>query len=127
MSLPRGQFGRIDKDRTGLPVPALLDAPALYFLISPDRVIVEISITHPIFRVVYDVEEILQVPNLYNGIEFESRGITHEDDGTVPYVRGIFDDQDRLMVLINWNTDLGDAWEWADNPSYPSHFSTYAF
>ena len=33
----------------------------------------------------------------------------------------------RLMVLINWNTDLGDAWEWADNPDYPLKFSTYAF
>jgi hypothetical protein len=31
------------------------------------------------------------------------------------------------MVLINWNTDLGDAWEWADLPSYPLRYSTYAF
>ena len=94
--------------------------------VFPDREIVEIPITHPIFRVVYDVEEIKQVPNLHNGIEFENSGITHEADGTEPHVRGIFDDQDRLMVLINWNSDLGDAWEWADNPHYPSHFSTYA-
>jgi hypothetical protein len=54
-------------------------------------------------------------------------GPTHEYDGYVPYVRGIFDDAGRLMVLINWNTDLGDAWEWADDPHYPLKFSTYAF
>jgi hypothetical protein len=94
--------------------------------VFPDREIVEIPVTHPIFHVVFDVEEIKQVPNLHNGIEFESSGITHEADGTEPHVRGIFDDEGRLMVLVNWNTDLGDAWEWADNPQYPSHFSTYA-
>lgn len=94
--------------------------------VFPDLDIVDIPLTHPLFHVVFDIDEIIQVPNLHNGIEFESKGITHEADGTVPYVRGIFDDKDRLMVLINWNTDLGDAWEWADNPQYPSHFSTYA-
>ena len=94
--------------------------------VFPDREIVEIPITHPIFSMVYEVEEIVQVPNLRNGVEYESRGITHEEDGKVPHVRGIFDDEGRLMVLINWNTDLGDAWEWADNPEYPSHFSMYA-
>ena len=41
-------------------------------------------------------------------------------------MRGIFDDQGRLMVAINWNTDLGDAWEHAENPYYPLKFSTFA-
>jgi len=30
------------------------------------------------------------------------------------------------MVLINWNTDLGDAWEWAERPEYPLKYSTFA-
>ena len=94
--------------------------------VFPELEIVEIPITHPIFDVVYDVEEIQQVPNLHNGIDFARRGITHESDGNTPYVRGIFDEQGRLMVFISWNSDLGDAWEWADHPQYPSHFSTYA-
>ena len=42
-------------------------------------------------------------------------------------VRGIHDENGRLMVIINWNTDLGDAWEWADNPRYPLKYSTYAY
>jgi hypothetical protein len=29
-----------------------------------------------------------------------------------------------LMVFINRNTDLGDAWEWAEQPDYPLEFST---
>jgi hypothetical protein len=31
------------------------------------------------------------------------------------------------MVVINWNTDLGDAWEWAENPYYPLQRSTFAY
>jgi hypothetical protein len=31
------------------------------------------------------------------------------------------------MVVINWNTDLGDAWEWAESPYYPLVFSTFAY
>jgi hypothetical protein len=30
------------------------------------------------------------------------------------------------MVVINWNTDLGDAWEHAELPDYPLRFSTFA-
>lgn len=95
-------------------------------LVFPDREIVDISPTHHIFDIVYDIDSIKQIPNFHNGIAFDRTGITHEDDGKEPQVRGIFDDHGNLMVLINWNSDLGDAWEWADHPQYPSHFTTYA-
>lgn len=95
-------------------------------LVFPDRAIREVSSSHPIFNLVFDIEEIKQVPNYRNGIEYERTGITFEEDGRQARVRGIFDDADRLMVLINWNTDLGDAWEWADHPDYPLQFTNYA-
>jgi len=95
-------------------------------LVFPDRDIVDIPVTHQIFNLVFEIDAIKQVPNLHNGIEYHRLGVTHENDGKVPHVRGIFDDQNRLIVLINWNSDLGDAWEWADHPEYPSHFSDYA-
>ena len=41
--------------------------------------------------------------------------------------RGIYDDKGRLMVLINHNMDLGDAWEYADAPEYPEDLSNRAF
>ena len=53
-------------------------------------------------------------------------GRTWEQDGYTAHVRGIFDEKGRLMVLINWNTDLGDAWEWAERPEYPLKYSTFA-
>ena len=35
---------------------------------------------------------------------------------STPHWRGIFDDDGRLMVAINFNMDMGDAWELADEP-----------
>jgi hypothetical protein len=92
--------------------------------ILPGLPITEIPLDHPLFSCFYNVSEIVQVPNVGNGM---SGGPTWEKDGYRPAVRGIFDDKGRLMVVINWNTDLGDAWEWAENPYYPLRFSTYAY
>jgi hypothetical protein len=92
--------------------------------ILPGYPIVDIPLTHPIFNCFYDVKEIVQVPNVGQGMQ---GGPTWESDGYYPAVKGIFDDHGRLMVVINWNTDLGDAWEWAENPYYPLRFSTYAY
>ena len=91
--------------------------------VFPERTIVDVPLEHPVFHAFYDIDEILQVPNAYQA----RGGPTHELDGYDPFVRGIFDDRGRLMVLINGNTDLGDAWEWADTPEYPLRYSTYAY
>jgi hypothetical protein len=96
-------------------------------MVFPDRAIVELPLEHPVFHVFYNIDSVIQVPNVRQGWAARHGGPTHEYDGIVPHVRGIFDDDDRLMVLINWNTDLGDAWEWADDPEYPLKYSTYAF
>lgn len=92
--------------------------------VLPEFDIVEIPLDHAIFSTVYQIDEIIQVPNVGQGM---AGGPTHERDGYVPHVRGIFDDRGRLMVVINWNTDLGDAWEWAEQARYPLRFSTYAY
>ena len=93
-------------------------------LLLPNFAIVELPLDHPIFHCFYDVEEILQVPNVGQAVR---GGPTWEQDGYTPHVRGIFDDHGRLMVVINWNTDLGDAWEWAEDEWYPVRFSHYAY
>ena len=91
--------------------------------VLPEYRIVELPMDHPVFHTFYDIDQILQVPS----VRIVRGGPTWEQDGYVPYVRGIFDDDDRLLVIINWNTDLGDAWEWVDNPYYPIKFSNFAY
>ncbi len=92
--------------------------------VLPEYDIVDLPLDHPLFNAFYNITEIVQVPNVDLGI---AGGRTWERDGYTPSVRGIFDDDGRLMVVINWNTDLGDAWEWAENPYYPLKFSTFAY
>ena len=91
--------------------------------VLPESRIVDIPPDHPLWTAFYDVKELLQVPNIGNAM----RGQTSERDGFTPYLRGIFDEQGRLMVVINANTDLGDAWEWAERPEYPLKYSTFAY
>ena len=90
--------------------------------VLPEYPIVEMPLDHPIFNTVYRIEEIIQVPAINN----YWNGRTWEQDGVVPHARGIFNDEGRLMVIINWNTDLGDAWEWFERPEYPLEYSSFA-
>jgi len=91
--------------------------------VFPDVEFQEIPLDHEIFHVFYDIEEILQVPNVNNA----AAGITSECGPCQPHVRGIFDEDGRLMVVINWNTDLGDAWEWSEQAVYPFKYSNFAY
>jgi len=83
--------------------------------VFPDRPIVEIPDTDPLMTLVYDVDKSIQIP----GRGYIQSGVTWQNGGRVPYWRGIYDDDGRLMVAINFNMDLGDAWEHADDPWYP--------
>ena len=78
--------------------------------VFPDRPIVEIADTDEVLHVLYDVDERIQIP----GIAALRYGVTYERDGVTPHWRGIYDDAGRLMVAINFNMDLGDAWEHAE-------------
>ena len=99
--------------------------------IFPDREIVDIPPSHELFHIFYDINEVLQPPNVGLGeIYTRSGGQTRtweQPDDTEPRVRGVFDDAGRLMVLITYNADLGDAWEWMDDPEYPARFTGYAY
>ena len=91
--------------------------------IFPDRPVVDIPPTDSIFNVAYDLDDHVQIP----GIAALSRGVTYERDGYQPHWRGVYDDHGRLMVVIDFNMDLGDAWELADDPNYPVHYTVSAY
>ena len=70
-----------------------------------------------------DLNKGTQIPGiaaLYNGRTWEKGGVN-------PRWRGIYDDQGRLVVAINFNMDLGDAWEHADTPGYPEPMTAMAY
>ncbi len=92
--------------------------------VLPGYAIVELPMNHPLLSVFYDIDGLVQVPNVQQGM---MGGNTSENGGVQPFFRGILDEKGRLMVAINFNTDLGDAWEWAENPHYPLKFSNFAY
>jgi hypothetical protein len=93
--------------------------------VFPDRPIEELDNSNPIFHTIYDLDQRFQVP----GWGAARRGITYEAGATgmTPHWRGIFDDKGRVMVAICHNMDLGDAWEWSDDPRYPEKFASLAY
>lgn len=92
-------------------------------LVFPDRPVVDIQNDDPIFHVLYDLQDRVQVP----GRQFLYSGRTYERDGVEARWRGVYDDKGRIQVAICHNMDLGDAWEWADDPSYPERFASTAY
>jgi hypothetical protein len=100
--------------------------------IWPDREFEEIPLEHDIFSIVFPIKVKPQIPSVGHAMAGRSQGVTFEWDKpgseTVHY-RGVFDDKRRLMMLIGWNTDLGDGWEEeGTDPWYFREFSEkYAY
>ncbi len=88
--------------------------------VFPDRPIVDIPDSDAIFHTVYDLD------NRYQIVGAEHLDAGHKSDGYVARWRGIYDDKGRVMVAISFNSDVGDAWEWADEPRYPEKYSALA-
>ena len=91
--------------------------------VFPGRPIVEIDESDTLMSLIYDLDKSVQIP----GRSYFRRGVTWQNDGYTPHWRGIYDGEGRLMVAINFNMDLGDAWEHADDPRYPERFTGLAY
>jgi hypothetical protein len=95
-----------------------------------DYPIIDVPLSHPIFRTQFEVTEVPQIPNI--GFFMRSGGRTSEQgaDSAEPQARGILDDKGRVMVLMTHNTDIADSWEReGDDPTYFYTFGPkgYAF
>lgn len=120
--LSRGGFLHVD-DFWGREERAVLEEEM--GKIFPDRPMVRLDLKHEVFHTFFDVDQVMQIPNVSracNGMPTWER-----PSETEPMIFGISDDDGRLMVLITYNSDLGDAWEWMDNPCYPEMFSGQAY
>jgi hypothetical protein len=86
--------------------------------------ITELTAEHPIYRVLFPIKEIPQVPSM----QFwrMSGGATSEMDeySATARMAAILDSRGRIMVLMTHNTDIADSWEReADDPQFFFHFS----
>jgi Domain of unknown function (DUF4159) len=91
-------------------------------LVFPDRPIVEIENDDQIFHTMYDLDERFQIPGQWALRRRDGRLNRGEGDET-PHWMGIYDDHKRIMVAMYYNSDVGDSWEWADDPGFPERYS----
>jgi len=78
---------------------------------GPQYRFTDIAPPHPMYRTFFDLPRVPQIPAinywLNSGGDTSERGA----DSAVVAVRGIADEQGRLMVLATHNTDVADGWE----------------
>jgi hypothetical protein len=87
--------------------------------VFPDREIVDLKDEEVVFHVAFDLKNMTttQIPNMNSLMAGGSGALS---GGSVPRWRGVFDDDGRLMLLISFNNDVADAWQWADDARYPA-------
>jgi hypothetical protein len=120
--LLRGGFLMVDDFHSTFEWQVFLEGIKKVF---PEREIVDIDNADPIFHTIYDLDDRFQVP----GAQYLWSGRTYERDqnGRPDHWRAIYDDKGRIMVAICHNMDLGDAWEWSDDPRYDERFAGLAY
>jgi Domain of unknown function (DUF4159) len=88
---------------------------------------VELDTSHPLFHCFYDIDKIVQVTNDAIAKCSQCEQFENGPSGRIAKVFAIVDTHRRINVLMAWNEDLGDGLEWADDPEYPSKYSTFSF
>ena len=98
--------------------------------VFPGKPITDIGEDDGIMQLVYRIRE--QDRTFIPGSRHLRRGpgggiVVVQPAGTMPAWRAMYDDKNRVMVAINFNTDVGDAWEFADVPYYPEPMTLLAY
>jgi hypothetical protein len=94
--------------------------------IFPERRPRRLPIDHPLFHCFFDINEIKQVPG--RGVTWNfGWGFTLDNPDYPTTVHGIFDDDDRLMMVVTHNSDLGDGLEHTYDEFYPTRYSNEAY
>ena len=74
--------------------------------VLPDAELVELDVTHRVFHAFFDIET-LEMFEMY-GLPVRFYGV-HEDN----------DPNRRLMIVVNYNNDIGEYWEYSDTGFFP--------
>jgi hypothetical protein len=98
--------------------------------VLPDKPISDIAMGDSVMHVLYDIQQ--KDLSFIPGTRHLRRGpggsvVVQQPFGTNPAWRAMYDDKNRMVVAVNFNTDIGDAWEYADAPEYPEHMTALAY
>jgi hypothetical protein len=95
--------------------------------VLPGRPIVDIDESDSVLHVLYSIKERVMIPGLRHLRRGAGGRIEVQAQEGPPCWRAIYDDNGRMVVAINFNMDVGDAWEHADMPEYPEAMTALAY
>jgi hypothetical protein len=78
---------------------------------TADFPLLDLPMDHPIFHVLYDVQQLPQIPSINFWYGTGGRTSERGSDSAVPHARAITDRDGRMLVFMSHNTDFGDAFE----------------
>jgi len=94
---------------------------AAFSQVFPDREIIQLPPDHEIYHVYYDIDGAQMIPALGRSDQYGEQDVDYATN------HAIVDDDGRVMVLINWNSDMGDGWEHTYHPAYPTRYANAAY
>jgi hypothetical protein len=83
--------------------------------VLPDVRFFEMNVSHPIFHTFFEIQS-LDVPQAYNSGRAVFRGVYEENDPAK-----------RLQMIINYNTDISQFWEWSGRGLRPVNETNEAY
>jgi hypothetical protein len=92
---------------------------AVMNVVLPGYPIVDLPADERLLDIIFPLDRRTQIPG--------ERHLGWQRMEGPPHWRGIYDAKGRLMVAINHNIDMGDAWEHADDPRYPAPMTATAY
>jgi Domain of unknown function (DUF4159) len=98
--------------------------------VLPGKAIPDLAETDSVMHVLYDIQD--KDRTFIPGTRHLRRGPggavrVYQPEGSTPAWRAMYDDRGHMVVAVNFNTDVGDAWEYADSPIYPAEMTALAY
>ncbi len=90
--------------------------------VMPEGEWIELDGSHPIFHSFFDIRD----PRFTSQFAEEGFQLTY---GDLHYL-ALFEDNDpdkRMLVIANYNNDIGEYWEWSESPYVPIDLSNEAY
>jgi hypothetical protein len=97
--------------------------------VLPNQPIVDLAESDSVMHVLYDIgdKDRTFIPGSRHLIRYGDTVRIVQPPGTEPAWRAIYDYHNRMVVAVNFNTDVADAWEFADVPYYPEKMTSLAY
>lgn len=94
----------------------------------PNSRIEDIQEDDSIINILYDLDKRVQIPGRRHIVSNDGRSNVEVRMPFQPHKwRGIKDASGRWIVAINYNMDMGDSWEHADDPYYPVDMTSLGY